>query len=337
LYANRRISELANLTQEQIIGISVNRLIDQLLLHAVDSDPDQAEKNRQSILDAIQGRGPRSVEFVALIQHKTRYLRLQVFEVTDAEGKTIGHGQILRDTTQIREIDRMKSSLISTVSHELRTPLAGIKGYVTTLLADDVEWDKIAQREFLEIISFETDRLTKLVSDLLDMSRIEAGSLDVSRVECSLVEIVERAAKQAYPAFPERVAIDIPPEFPHLLIDPQRIEAVLRNLIENAAKYAGDHSRVQVSARLDSGEAVIKVKDDGPGIPAEYSQRVFESFYRVGDGLTNPVPGAGLGLAICQGFVSAHGGSIWIEPQEIGTCIAFSLPLSPLANPASPG
>jgi signal transduction histidine kinase len=241
----------------------------------------------------------------------------------------IGRGQILRDVTQVRELDRMKSSLISTVSHELRTPLAAIKGYATTLLAEDVEWDALTQHEFLEIISDETDRLSNLVNDLLDMSRIEAGNLEVSYEECNLSDLVERAAKRAHPQPKDRLEVELPADLPTFLADHQRIEAVLRNLIENAAKYSGEDSPIQVSAGVQSGYLIVRVADEGPGIPAEASERIFDSFYRVENGLTRSNTGAGLGLAICRGFVLAHGGEIWLEPAPRGTCMAFSLPINP--------
>jgi K+-sensing histidine kinase KdpD len=229
----------------------------------------------------------------------------------------------------------MKSSLVSTVSHELRTPLAAIKGYVTTLLAEDVVWDSLAQREFLGIISDETDRLSKLVNDLLDMSRIESGNLDMNRVECSLGDLVQRASQRAHPSPLDRLVIELPHDLPPLYVDPQRIEAVLRNLIENAAKYAGDHSPISISAQIEGQYMVVRVLDQGPGIPPEYSERIFESFYRLENGLNRLSPGAGLGLAICQGFVSAHRGEIWLEPQSKGACIAFSLPLNQIPSEQS--
>lgn len=242
----------------------------------------------------------------------------------------IGRGQILRDVTQVRELDKMKSSLISTVSHELRTPLAAIKGYATTLLAEDVEWDALAQHEFLEIISQETDRLSNLVNDLLDMSRIEAGNLVVSYEECRLEDLVSRAARRAHPQPKDRLELDLPPDLPGFQADPQRIEAVLRNLIENAAKYSGESSPIRVSAGVQSGNLIVRVADEGPGIPAEASDRIFDSFYRVENGLSCSNTGAGLGLAICQGFIQAHGGDIWLEPASRGACIAFSLPIVPV-------
>jgi two-component system OmpR family sensor kinase len=112
-----------------------------------------------------------------------------------------------------------------------------------------------------------------------------------------------------------------------LYADPLRLEAILRNLFENARKYGGEKVCVHVDVHKQSGNVLFRISDDGPGIPTEESTRIFESFYRVDHSLTRPEGGAGLGLAICQGLVRAHGGKIWVEPQEKGACIAFTLPL----------
>jgi PAS domain S-box-containing protein len=327
IYANRRIEELFELSVNEISGSPVEKLLDRLLAQGdYDSKEDQ-ERAWKSLQASLKGHGQRSVEIKLRDARRWRYLRLLVFDVTDSKGMPIGRGQILRDITASRELDQMKSSLISTVSHELRTPLAAIKGYTTTLLADDVEWDLPAQREFLEIISAETDRLTDLVNELLDMSRIETGSLTVSRVTCHLEELVRRAAQRSRPAPGDRLQIQLPADLPLLLVDAQRIESVLRNLIENAAKYAGDDSPIQVTASIQGNDVIVRVRDHGTGIPAEHSERIFESFYRVESGLVRGTPGAGMGLAICQGFVRAHGGEIWLESSAKGACFAFSIPL----------
>jgi signal transduction histidine kinase len=220
----------------------------------------------------------------------------------------------------------MKDSLITTVSHELRTPLAAIKGYATTLLADDVDWDLEAQLEFLTVISQETDRLSDLVSDLLDLSRLEGGSLRVSRTDCHLPDIIHRAVNRARPSPANNLTLDLDPDLPALYVDQRRIEAVFQNLLENAAKYAGDDTPIRISARRENGQIVMKVEDEGPGIPVEFADRVFEPFFRLDDGLKRKGSGAGLGLSICRGFVLAHGGEMWLEPRERGTCVAFSLP-----------
>ena len=256
--------------------------------------------------------------------------------MTDMNGIPIGRGLILHDITADHELDRMKSSLVSTVSHELRTPLAAIKGYVSTLLADDVEWDKESQREFLNIISDESDRLTSLVNNLLDLSRIEAGSLMLTLEECDLEESIHRAASQAQLQPGNRFEVRIETGLPPLLADCPRLETVIRNLIENSVKYAGENATIQIEVDKQGEQLVFRVSDDGPGIPEEESQRIFESFYQVNASLARISSGAGLGLAICQGLVRAHGGEIWVEKQNKGARLAFSIPLASTAGNVKP-
>jgi signal transduction histidine kinase len=254
------------------------------------------------------------------------HLRLEVFNVNEEEGLPIGRGIFFHDITADRELDRMRSSLVSTVSHELRTPLAAIKGYVSTMLAEDVEWDRASQHEFLTIISDESDRLTNLVNNLLDLSRIEAGSLKLSREKFDLRAMIQQASKGARLSPKNKFEIAMTPRLPGFQADPLRFESILRNLIENAVKYAGEEAHIKVEVSKQDGEFLFRVSDSGPGIPANESQRVFDSFYRVDDSLTRLAGGVGLGLTICQGLVRAHGGKIWSEPQPRGACIAFTIP-----------
>jgi K+-sensing histidine kinase KdpD len=223
----------------------------------------------------------------------------------------------------------MKSSLISTASHELRTPLAVIKGYATTLLAKDVNWDRDAQLEFLEAISTETDRINDLVNNLLDMSRIEAGNLELKYLAATPEELIENAILRTFPRPDVPIQVQIDPKLPFLSVDATRIEVVLQNLLENAVKYAGPHARIIVRAKR-VGECVeFQVEDDGPGIPIGEQEYVFTSFYRVESENIRNISGVGLGLSICRGFVDAHGGKIWINGDRPGTCIVFQLPVDP--------
>lgn len=322
LYANRRIAELAAVDQEAIQGTPVPDLLARILERSPDQDLAEA-----AIETALNGQDGRIAEILLEEQGQARDLRLQIFGVTDRRGMHLGRGWIFQDITQLRELDRMKTSLISTVSHELRTPLAAIKGYVTTLLAEDVHWDIQSQHEFLEIISREADRLSNMVNNLLDMSRIEAGNLVVSKERCDLRELVIRAAEQVLPAPGPAFEVRIPANLPPIPADPERIELVLRNLIENAVKYAGENSPISVRADIEGSQVVVRVEDEGPGIPQEHRERIFDRFYRAESGIRQNVTGAGLGLAISRGFVRAHGGEIWLEPRSRGTCFAFSLPL----------
>ncbi|MCA9918512.1 MAG: GAF domain-containing protein, partial [Anaerolineales bacterium] len=239
LYANRRLAMWANLAMEAIPGLPVVEVMDRLLQRV-----EERARVETAVASILSGHANRQTEFALDSDEGRRYLRLTLFEVTDSQQTPIGRGRILQDITQRHELDRMKSSLISTVSHELRTPLAAIKGYATTLLADDVEWDSQSQREFLGIISLETDHLTRLVSDLLDMSRIEAGNLTVSKLACDLDVLIQEAVQHAHSQPADRLKLDIPPDLPPLFVDPQRITAVLRNLIENAAKYSPPDSLI---------------------------------------------------------------------------------------------
>ncbi len=323
VYANRRLGVLADLSARELAGLSMNKILTRILSRSNDS-----EKVRKAAQEIYQRGGDRIAEISILNEGRTFYLRLETFDVTDSHGDLIGRGLLLHDITSDRELDRMRASLVSTVSHELRTPLASIKGYATTLLADDVQWDSDSQHEFLKIISDESDRLSDLVNNILDLSRIDAGVLRLERVICNIKETIQKAAQQAR-LNGNRFEVRIETGLPRLYADPLRLESILRNLLENATKYGGEDTFIHVDVQKQDTNILFCVSDDGPGIPPEEGLHIFESFYRVDDSLTRLKGGAGLGLAICQGLVHAHGGKIWLEPQDSGACIAFTIPLKP--------
>ncbi|MBI5079969.1 MAG: GAF domain-containing protein [Chloroflexi bacterium] len=311
LYCNRRICELAEIPFDEMANYTADSLRQKLLSRAVEQE---FASPRPEL--SLQHNG------------RTLDLRLQSFDVTDERGDLIGRGQLWLDVTGDKELDRIKSTLIATVSHELRTPLAAIKGNITSLLADDIEWDKKSQREFLEVASAETDRLSELVTDLLDLSKIQAGTFVVNREPCAIAPLAAHAANRARPNAGKRLTIEIPPNLPIIHIDPPRIEAVLRNLIENAVKYSPVESPNTIHAAQENNHLVVRVSDHGVGIPEEHRQKVFDRFYRIDSGLARQTSGAGLGLAICKGFVEAHGGHIQVAPSERGTVFEFALPIS---------
>ncbi|MBN2116095.1 MAG: GAF domain-containing protein [Anaerolineales bacterium] len=321
IYANKRVGELSELSTKTLMGMHVDQILARIA--AKTSGKTHRKNGAHKVLNK---KGEQTLEIPQDGSDRTIHLRLQVFNVNDEEGIPIGHGVFFHDVTADRELDRLKSSLVSTVSHELRTPLAAIKGYVSTMLADDVEWDYASQHEFLTIISEESDRLTNLVNNLLDLSRIEAGSLMLARENCDIREMVNRAARQAYLSPGNRFEVRMEAKLPKLYADPPRLESILRNLIENAVKYGGENAKIRVEVSRQAKDFLFRVRDDGPGISETERQNIFESFYRVDDSLARLTSGTGLGLAICQGLVRAHGGRIWAEPQENGACIAFTIP-----------
>lgn len=254
-------------------------------------------------------------------------LRIHSFGVTDTRGQLLGRGQVWQDITHDRELDRMKSALLSTVSHELRTPLATIKGYASTLLAPDVHWDEASQYEFLQTISDEADRLAALVKNLLDMSRIEAGLLEIQRELYSLNDIVPQIVAGFAPDVRERLRLAMDADLPPVPLDVPRISTAARNLVENAVKYSPAAAPIELQTRRANGSVQFAVRDYGSGIPPGRETQIFERFYRLDDTLTRHTGGVGLGLAICKGFVEAHDGSMWLHAENPGTTFGFSLPI----------
>ncbi|HLI28839.1 MAG TPA: ATP-binding protein [Chloroflexota bacterium] len=235
-----------------------------------------------------------------------------------------------REVDTLRELDRVKSELLQTVSHELRTPLGAIKGFTTTLMEHDSRLTREEKLEFLEIIDQESDRLRGLIEDLLDMSKIDAGVLQLDRQAVQLSKLVAEAVKAVASRSPEhRFEVAVPPEL-FADADPRRIRQVLHNLLENAVKYSPDGGVIRITGRRDaSGWLVLSVRDQGIGIPRQHLARVFDRFHRIDTDVGRRVGGSGLGLAICRGIVEAHGGRIWVESAGEGQGSEFSFTLPP--------
>jgi signal transduction histidine kinase len=244
--------------------------------------------------------------------------------VDDESGRPIGRGLLLRDVTREHELDEFKTTLLAAVGHELRTPLAAIKGHASTLLQEDVTWSRTDQRHFLQTISREADRLAQLVSNLLDLSRQEAGLLLLKRAPARVQDLVAKTIKQLI-SQEVTIALHIPDDLPLVNVDSARIEVVLHNLVANALVYGA--GGVRITAERQDDKIVVSVSDNGPGIASDELPHVFERFYRALHGRQQRSGGTGLGLAICKAFIEAHGGVIWAESSVQGTTISFSLPL----------
>ncbi|WP_052889250.1 ATP-binding protein [Thermogemmatispora carboxidivorans] len=257
---------------------------------------------------------------------QARALQMRLFAVQSESGKTIGRGLLVRDVTRERELDEFKTTLLAAVGHEVRTPLAAIKGYASTLLQQDVVWPPEEQQQFLQTIMQEADRLTQLVRNLLDLSRQEAGLLQLRRVPVDPRALVRSVGERIKPGA-ATLAVEIPPGLPPALVDRGRIEVVLHNLISNALLYGAHQVRVRAWLSTDEvGTLTFAVLDDGPGIASEELPHIFERFYRAPRGRRQHAGGTGLGLAICKAFVEAHGGRIWAQSGPEGTVMCFSLP-----------
>jgi len=221
------------------------------------------------------------------------------------------------------ESERLRSTLLSSVSHDLRTPLAAITGAASGLLVEPPPAPEL-RRELAATVLEEAERLNRLVGNLLDMTRLEAGTLEPKREWHSLEEVVGAAlARVERYAGGRGLVAEVAADIPLAAIDGVLVEQALVNLLENALRHGGPSGVVKVSARLDAGQALVAVEDDGPGFPPGDEERLFDKFYRAASG-----PGAGLGLAIARAIVTAHGGHIWAERREPrGAVFRFTLPL----------
>ncbi len=232
----------------------------------------------------------------------------------------------VRDITHFRNADELKSTFISIVSHELRTPVTLIKGYASTLRRDDAKWDRSVVRESLTVIEEEADRLSKLIDDLLDASRLQAGGLNISRTDVSLPAIAARVAERfSKQSGNHNIVTDFPENFPVVLGDDRRLEQVIANLVSNALKYA-PKGEIRISGTLRPSQVIVCVSDQGPGIDPRDLPHIFDRFYR-SDTAVKQTKGAGLGLYLARAIVEAHGGRIWADPKpDSGARICISLP-----------
>jgi signal transduction histidine kinase len=223
----------------------------------------------------------------------------------------------------------MKSQLLATVSHELRTPLSSIKGFATTLLRQDVQWDEATQREFLRIIEEESNRLEELIDNLLDMSQVEAGALRIRLQPVQLRQVVREAVEQAKRQTELHwFVVDLPGELPRVWADPRRIRQVLNNLLDNAIKYSPGGGQITITCEVESIGVTVSIADQGEGIPPEYLERVFDRFFQLDGANTRKAGGSGLGLAIVKGIIEAHRGTIWAESTlGQGSVFRFTLPV----------
>jgi two-component system, OmpR family, phosphate regulon sensor histidine kinase PhoR len=234
---------------------------------------------------------------------------------------TAAHGVVLvlHDITELRRADQIRRDFVANVSHELRTPLTAIRGYVEALSEDDTSPDD--RGRFLEIIGRHTQRMERLVKDLLRLARLDAGQETLDVIPCdtrSLTDTVVADVAQAAEERGQRVEVTIGPGADTVRADPAKLHDALRNLVANAITYSPERSRIGIDVTAAGGRVTIAVADEGPGIPEEDLTRVFERFYRVDKSRARDPGGTGLGLAIVRHLIELHGGSVRVENRPEG-------------------
>lgn len=226
------------------------------------------------------------------------------------------------------DADHLRTEVLAILSHELSTPLAAIKGYTTALLLEEVSWPEEKRRQFLQLIAEEVDNLQRMITEILDTTRIEAGLLAVEPQPLRLPRLVQEVTiEMQQRSSGHRFVLDFAPDFPLIDADPRRIKQVLRNILDNAVKYSPDGELIVIRGVIRPKDVVISIADQGVGISAEEMIPLFDKYFRGRSSRDRHIPGTGLGLPVSRAIVEAHGGRIWAESQPgEGTTLYFSLP-----------
>jgi two-component system phosphate regulon sensor histidine kinase PhoR len=319
---------LANRATERLFNFREKDVINKPLIEAVhDHEADEVLKSCLSTGQTQTGQFESAIS--------KRFLR--AIAVPIMEGRLTGALLLFQDLTEVRNLQTMRRELVGNISHELRTPIAGIKAMVETLRAGAID-DKEAAIDFLTRIDSEVDRLTQMVSELTELSRIETGraELRISPVNLNLLvdEVITQLSTQAQRQQVTMTA-DLAPDLPIIKADQDRIRQTLTNLVHNAVKFNHPGGTVTVSTRADTDSVIVSVSDTGIGISRDDLPHVFERFYKADK--ARPAGGSGLGLAIAKHVVQAHGGGIWAESDEgKGSKFSFSLPIKPDTDAVNP-
>jgi two-component system, OmpR family, phosphate regulon sensor histidine kinase PhoR len=236
-----------------------------------------------------------------------------------------------RDLTDVRHLEEVKADFIATASHELRTPLAAVYGAAQTLLRHDFALDEVGRDRFVSLIADESERLGRIVNEILLANQLDAGRLDIEFEPFDPAEVVERVVESTRVYAPPTVSVEFEAgdHLPRVAADLDKVRQVLVNLVENAIKYSPDGGQVEVG--VDRREDAVRffVRDEGLGIPPQEQERVFEKFYRADPQMIRGVGGTGLGLYICKELVGRMGGRIWVESSgEKGSTFFFELPVA---------
>jgi two-component system, OmpR family, phosphate regulon sensor histidine kinase PhoR len=317
---NRKIY-LANRAFKNLFGLKIElrgkTVMEALRFHELDELVKRVEADQQVFNYELK-----------LPELNERWLQVNAAVISNSAGEREGTILVFHDLTRLKQLERTREEFVANVSHELRTPLSLIKGYVETLL-DGARNDPAIAERFLKIIERNTQRLDLLIQDLLTISALESERIKLNLQPMELRPLVEKIFTDLKPPA-ENKNVELVSQLPELTAaaDVNRLEQVLANLVDNAIKYGRAQGKVVVGGKkLDDGKLEIFVQDDGPGIPVESLDRVFERFYRVDKARSRDQGGTGLGLSIVKHIVQAHGGEVWVKSElGKGATFFFTLP-----------
>ncbi len=301
--------------------------------------PEVAGKSGEAVLPVKMNELASIIENTSLVypsvplvrKYQNKVLSILINPIRDEAGELLGTVSLLRDITEQAAVEAMKTEFISIVSHELRTPLTPIKGYIDLIVEGDAGEITEEQANYLHIVQSNTDALVALVNDLLDISKIEAGRIDLEIKPISLETVIQEAMafhRQAIESKGLRIDLNLPPSLPYVRADRGRVVQVLNNLINNAYKYTNPGGTISLTALAEGDFLEVAVSDTGVGISKEDQKKLFTKFFRAKNPATREAGGTGLGLAITKSIVEKHKGEIWVESHlGKGSSFHFTIPL----------
>ncbi len=322
---NEGICQLLGYTKEEIKGKRIHELL---------TNPVPVEDLRLYYSQLIEnGQLEQEFEFA----HRNGQpvpVWAKIIALYDEDGRFNQSVVYLRDIAERKKLDQLKDEFIGLVSHELRSPLTVIIGAVNTALSEGASLSPEETRQLLQDAAWESESLSHLLGNLLELSRAQADRLLLHTEPISIKSVIQEAVKKIEQQFPKhRFLISLPRQLPPVKADQLRLERILYNLLENAAKYSPQGSEIRVFAKREKDHLTMGVADQGPGISLHDQAKLFQPFQRLEDSRLKGVKGAGLGLLVCQRLVQAHGGRIWVESEPgRGSTFSFTLPLEHTAG-----
>lgn len=324
------IIQIINPKAKEILGLYAESTVGQSAVDFVRKFEDVPYEVMREKFQRIVERGETFSADVRLSLPTTRFYTLRLGPVRSRDGVVQGIVAVLSDVTELKEMDQMKTDLMSMVTHEIRTPLATVRGFAQILLKGDLGGDK--SKEFLEIINRQSNRLVNLVNDFLDITRIESGRQAITKGPVDMEKLIQNALADLKPLADEKnisLLYQSPGALPEVFGDRNLIEQVLINLLSNAIKYSPKGAWARVAAGQQNGSLAISIQDNGLGIPKESVPRLFEKFYRVRCDDRKDIIGTGLGLSLVKQIIDVHQGTILVSSEHgKGSTFTFTIPVS---------
>ncbi len=324
---NRAASQVLHIADDVVLGRDLRSIAE----HGTGDEQERALPLYAALGEGVRGARQQSDPVNRLLELPGQTIDLTITPVTTPDGERVGIAVVLRDITREIESDKTKREFISTVSHELRTPLTSVKGYIDLLLLGTAGPISDLQKNFLQVVKSNADRLNSLVEDILEISRLENGKVKLHIKPLNLPDLINDIAvslKTETERKRMQLTLEIEPRLPVVEADSKRINQVLTNLLSNAHKYTREGGQITVRAFERAGFIQVDVTDTGVGIPPDELPKMFSRFFRANNSLKEEVGGTGLGLSIAKSFVELHGGDMWVTSElEVGSTFTFTLPV----------